>query len=135
MLRMLAGSIAILGLSWALTSANVQAICAAPPSLGGLWRANDGGTYQVRIAGTNVFWTGKSADNGQSWTHVFKGTLKGTVKSGIITGEWADVGGRNRGSGTLTLRVSGTAFMERIGSTGSGFAGTRWGRGGCPDTQ
>ena len=131
MLKTLATSIAILGLSWALTSANVQAMCAAPPSLGGLWHANDGGTYQVRIAGTNVFWTGKSADNGRTWTNVFKGTLKG----GIITGEWADVGGRNHGSGTLTLRVSGTAFMQRIGATGSGFAGTRWGRGGCPDTH
>ena len=131
MLKHLTASIAILGLSWALTSANVQAICAAPPSLGGLWHANDGGTHQVRITGTNVFWTGKSADNSRSWTNVFKGTLKGN----IITGERADVGGRNHGSGTLTLRVSGTAFMQRIGATGSGFAGTRWGRGGCHDTQ
>ena len=131
MLKHLTASIAILGLSWALASANVQAICAAPPSLGGLWHANDGGTHQVRITGTNVFWTGKSADNSRSWTNVFKGTLKGN----IITGERADVGGRNHGSGTLTLRVGGTAFMQRIGATGSGFAGTRRGRGGCHDTQ
>jgi len=61
--------------------------------------------------------------------------FKGALNGGIITGEWADVGGRNHGSGTLTLRVSGTAFMQRIRATGSGFAGTRWGRGGCPDTK
>ncbi|AMY10835.1 hypothetical protein LuPra_04078 [Luteitalea pratensis] len=131
MLKTLARSIAILSLSWALTSANVQAQCEAPPNLNGQWHANDGGSYEVRITGTNVFWTGKSADNGKSWTNVFKGTLKG----GVITGEWADVGGRNHGSGTLTLRVRGTDFMERIRATGSGFAGTRWSRGGCPDTQ
>jgi hypothetical protein len=124
-------AIAILGLSWTVGSANVHAQCAAPPSLDGLWHANDGGTYQVRIAGTDVWWVGMSADNGRTWTNVFKGSLKGN----IITGQWADVVGRNRGSGTLTLRFNGTAFMERIGATGSGFGGLRWGRGGCNDTQ
>jgi hypothetical protein len=133
MLKNLAASIAIaiLGLSWVLGSGNVQAQCAAPPSLDGVWRANDGGTYQVRIQGTEVWWVGMSGDNGRTWTNVFKGTLTG----GVITGQWADVAGRSRGSGTLTLRVSGTAFMERIAATGSGFGGVRWGRGGCPDTQ
>jgi hypothetical protein len=130
MLKKAAGSIAILALSLALAPATVQAQCEAPPTLAGVWHANDGGTYQVRISGTDVRWIGKSADNGQAWTNAFKGTLKG----GILTGQWADVGGRNHGSGTLTLRVSGTDFMQRIGATGSGFAGTRWGRGGCPDT-
>ena len=58
-LKNLARSIAILGLSWALASANVQAQCASPPSLDGLWSANDGGTYQVRIVGTDVWWIGR----------------------------------------------------------------------------
>jgi hypothetical protein len=129
MLRNLAGSIAILGLSWTLAPANLQAQCNAPPSLDGLWRANDGGTYQVRIAGTDVWWIGMSRDNGRTWTNVFKGSLNG----GIITGQWADVGGRNHGSGTLTLRVSGTRpwnvlvqpEVDLAVFAGAGYAPTR----------
>jgi hypothetical protein len=111
------------------TPASVEAQCAAPPSIGGIWKANDGGTYRLRTHGNEVWWIGTSGDNGRSWTNVFRGTRTGDV----IKGDWADIG-RNLGRGTLTLRVSGTAFMEKIGATGSGFGGQRWGRGGCNDT-
>lgn len=72
-----------------------------------------------------------SGDDGRSWTNVFKGTRNGN----IIDGEWADVRGKAWGHGTLRLQISGTTFMEKIGGTGSGFGGSRWGRGGCNDTQ
>lgn len=112
------------GLALLLFAQPAQASCAAPPTLDGLWRANDGGTYTVRVAGTSIWWIGRSADGGKTWQNVFHGTRSGST----ITGTWADVGGRVRGAGSMTLRVSGTAFMERTAAGGSGFGGTRWTR-------
>lgn len=109
----------------------VHAQCLAPGSVSGVWKANDGGTYRLHVIGNIVWWVGLSGDNGVTWTNTFRGTRTGD----IIDGEWADVRGRAWGHGTLKLRISGTTFMERISGTGSGFAGSRWGRGGCNDTQ
>ena len=72
-----------------------------------------------------------SADEGRTWTNVFEGTRNGD----IIDGEWADVRGKAWRHGTLKLRLSNTTSMVKIGGTGSGFGGARWGRGGCNDTQ
>lgn len=110
---------------------NVHAQCAAPKYVSGVWKANDGGTYRLHTVGPTIWWVGMSGDDGRSWTNVFKGTRNGD----IIDGEWADVRGKSWGHGTLKLRISGTTFMEKIGGTGSGFGGSRWGRGGCNDTQ
>ena len=112
-------------------AAPTYAQCVAPKNVSGMWKANDGGTYHLHVVGSTIWWVGMSADDGRSWTHVFKGTRNGD----IIDGEWADVRGGPWGHGTLRLRISGTTFMERLGNTGSGFGGTRWGRGGCNDTQ
>lgn len=103
--------------------APARAQCAAPPSADGAWSANDGGTYYVRQLGDQFFWLGMSRDNGRSFTNVFHGTRQGDV----ITGVWADVRGASRGGGSLTLRINGTASMQRTGVTG-GFSGSRWGR-------
>lgn len=108
-------------------SSQAHALCVAPKKLTNKYKANDGGVYYVRRVGAAVFWMGESPDNGRSWTNVFKGTLNGNT----FSGEWADVAGNN-GSGTLTLRIlgsidTGVHGFERIGGTGSGFGGQRWG--------
>lgn len=107
-----------------------HAQCAAPKNVSGLWQANDGGTYRLHVVGSTIWWVGTSGDEGHTWTNVFKGVRNGD----IIDGEWADVRGKNWGYGTLRLQISGTTFMKTIGGSGSGFGGSRWGRGGCNDT-
>ena len=107
-------------------SSQADALCVAPKKLTNAYKANDGGTYFVRKLGNVVWWMGESADDGRSWTNVFRGTLNGNT----FSGEWADVVG-NGGRGTLTLRIlgsieTGVHGFERIGNTGSGFGGERW---------
>lgn len=124
--------IALTGLvALSLITSPIRAQCLAPSSMAGVWKANDGGTYRLHIIGNTIWWVGMSDDDGHTWTNAFKGTRNGN----IVDGEWADVRGNFGGHGTLKLRISGTTFMEKIGSTGSGFGGTRWGRGGCNDTR
>ncbi|MCW1402602.1 hypothetical protein OKA06_09760 [Novosphingobium sp. MW5] len=109
-----------------LPSAAEAAVCKPAATLDGNYKANDQGSYQVRTVGTAVWWIGRSADNGASWTNVFKGTRKGN----IITGSWADIT-PDGGSGTLSLRVTQNNQLQKIDSTGSGFGGTIWLRPGC----
>ncbi len=101
-----------------------RALCAAPTQLSGVWQANDGGTYSVRRVGNTVWWLGMSGDGGRTWTNIFRGTLTGN----LIQGEWSDVRGGIGGSGTLTLRLTPFSQMEKVGSSGSGFGGSRWNR-------
>lgn len=42
----------------------------AQSSLTGTWRCNDGGTYFVRQVGREIWWLGRSADSGASFTNV-----------------------------------------------------------------
>jgi hypothetical protein len=112
------------------SGSSVHALCAAPKNVSGTWTSNDGGTYRLHVVGDTVWWVGMSGDGGSTWTNAFKGIRSGN----IIDGEWADVRGAAWGHGTMKLRISGTTSMERIGGTGSGFGGSRWGRGGCNDT-
>ena len=71
---------------------------------------------------------GESADDGRTWTNVFRGVLKGNTN----TGEWVDVKGWQKGGnmGTLTLELIGTdkslSGFKKIASTGSGFGADRW---------
>lgn len=124
--------VALTGLiAFSLIANPIRAQCLAPSSMAGIWKANDGGTYRLSVTGNTIRWRGTSADDGRTWTNVFKGTRNGN----IVEGEWQDVRGKFGGHGTLKLRISGTAFMEKIGSTGSNFGGSRWGRGGCEDTH
>lgn len=110
-----------------MLSAPAFAQCVAPPSLDGRWSANDRGLYDVRVAGNDVFWLGESGDGGRSWTQVFHGERQGDM----ITGKWADVRGASHNSGQMTLRVSGTTFMEFV--SGVRGLGSRWDRP-CNDT-
>lgn len=102
------------------------ATCKAAASLDGKYKANDQGSYQVRQAGSVVWWIGRSADNGASWTNVFRGLRKGN----IVTGTWADITSSG-GSGALTLRVTENNQLQKIDGSGSGFGGTIWLRPGC----
>ena len=85
-------------------SSPASALCVAPKKLSNMYKANDGGTYFVRRVGNDVYWVGESADDGRTWTNVFKGTLNGNT----FSGGWADVAGNIGGSGTLTLRILGS---------------------------
>jgi hypothetical protein len=71
---------------------------------------------------------GESADEGKTWTNVFRGVYNGKT----ISGEWVDVKGWQKGGnvGTITLELIGTdkalSGFKKVGATGAGFAGTRW---------
>jgi hypothetical protein len=109
-----------------LTPQSAQAMCAAPTTLTGVWRANDGGTYTVRESGSSVVWRGKSADDGRTWNHIFRGTRTGNT----IVGNWEDQpSGRIRSRGILKLQVRtyGRAIegFSRTEATG-GFGGSKW---------
>jgi hypothetical protein len=133
MIRKLSPS-AVTALVLLLTASQTSAQCLAPKGLTGVWKANDGGTYYVRRLGTTVWWMGESADEGRSWTNVFKGVLSGDT----FTGEWADVV-QASGRGTLTLKIEGAIGVgvhgwRKIGGSGDGFGGEHWFQP-CNDTN
>lgn len=105
----------------------------ASPGIEGLWRGNDGGTYRIYWSGSQIQWDGRSGDNGRSWVN----RLVGTYQGHILKGAWWDLG-RQRGRGTLTIKMVNDHLLVRTASTGSGFGGTRWTRPaaprGCNDT-
>lgn len=89
--------------------------------LTGVWRANDGGTYQIQRDGNRVWWYGRGPKNGQDWQNVFSGTISGNQ----VTGEWADLPpGGARHSGTITLQVQ-RGQLTKVSETG-GFSGSVW---------
>jgi hypothetical protein len=70
--------------------------------LTGMWVHEDGATYAIRQDGAEVWWLGKSADGGKSWTNVFHGK----IKDNQLTGQWADIPpAGNRASGVITLEL------------------------------
>lgn len=119
---------------------SAQALCVAPKAVGGVWRANDGGSYVMRELGPVVWWLGRSGDGGKSFTNVFRGVINGNT----IDGEWTDLmssahENADQGHGTLKLRIigavgSGVDGLEKIGGTGAGFAASKWFQP-CPDTN
>lgn len=102
-------------------AAPAHALCEAPKTMTGTWKANDGGTYHVREAGTTVWWLGEGKNGG--FTNLFRGTRNGNT----VTGSWADIKG-GTGSGLLSLTISGSKSVlgfKQKSSTG-GFSGTIW---------
>ena len=88
--------------------------------LTGQWRCNDGGTYYVRQVGPEVWWYGRSADGGRSFSNVFHGRIQGDGHA--IAGRWADVPmGRTLNSGQLTWRITGPSRLNAVSQTG-GFS-------------
>jgi hypothetical protein len=87
-----------------------------PPSLTGVWRSSDGGTYYVRHIGDVVWWIGLSGGNdGRTYSNTFRGTITTIPMFGnAIEGEWVDVPrGTNMGAGKMGLDITG------LGSTDS----------------
>ena len=117
----------VLDTTVSVTSRELKASPAEPPQadLTGTWTSNLRGTYYVHQVGTTVWWVGRSEDGGKSYTNVFNGTRNGDQ----ITGFWADVpAGKNMGSGSLTLSISGTGGnveIRRVRETG-GFGESIW---------
>jgi hypothetical protein len=107
---------------------------AAPPAeeinLTGTWQSDDAcpGTFYLRQVGKTLWWSGKSPDDGKTWTKVFRGTIKDST----ISGEWADVApGGTPGSGTLTLHVvihDNKVEIKKKRQTGDTFAVSTWKR-------
>lgn len=105
-----------------LMSAPASATCAASTTFAGRWMGNDGGRYVIVQNGIRVNWTGRSADNGRTWTHRFSGSI---VAPGVVLGTWQDIApGRMRQSGTLRVRLQ-NGVITRMSQTG-GFGGSRW---------
>lgn len=93
--------------------------------LTGVWNCNDGGVYFIRQIGNQVWWYGQSSDGGTTWSNVFQGTITGNQ----ITGSWADVPkGNIRGSGWMTLSISGSNRLRKVKVGGSNFGGSVWSR-------
>ena len=119
---------ALSGASLVPAPAAAQGPCPAQASLTGTWRGNDQGIYHIRQVGNVVWWVGiDSTSNGAGWTHAFRGFRNGDM----VTGSWADVRGV-MGSGTLTFRQRNGNYLNRTGTSGSGFGGIRLWRQGCP---
>jgi hypothetical protein len=105
--------------------------CSPRSQITGTWRSDDQGTYIVRRIDNNViWWMGQSADDGRSWTNMFRGMFDGKK---TIRGSWVDIKGwRNPqdGQGTLVLELEGTITslngFKKVGGTGTPFNGTRW---------
>jgi hypothetical protein len=98
-----------------------------PPSsfnLTGRWRCNDGGTYYLRQLGDELWWLGKSPNDGATWTNVYRGKIQGTN----VVGNWADVPhGGIMGNGQMNLQVVNPNLFRSTQKTG-GFGGSEWTR-------
>lgn len=95
--------------------------------LTGRWSCNDGGTYYLRQAGSQVHWYGEAADAQPAWSTVFSGR----IHQGRIKGNWADVPkGRTAGSGDLELVIEKDGNTLRAVNKTGGLSGSRWMRVG-----
>jgi len=87
-------------------------------NLNGRWRANDGGTYIIRQAGSSISWQGSGGN--------FRNTFNGQINGNIITGYWQDTASsQTQNSGQLTLRVENDNQLVRVNHTGA-FTGSIW---------
>ena len=100
--------------------------------LTGEWTGVDGGVYDVRQIGSDVWWNGMSgwsgdlSQLGSEWTHVGQGTIEGLT----ITATWVDLPrGADRGEGTLVLAIQdngqGNIQIVTREQTG-GYRNTLW---------
>ena len=59
---------------------------AAAADLTGTWQCDDGGTYYLRQAGSELHWYGETATTAPRWSNVFDGRISGSR----IKGRWYD---------------------------------------------
>jgi hypothetical protein len=97
------------------------------PTLSGVWKSNDGGTYYLNQIENILWWIGMSGGNdGRTYSNVFKGTITYGTYPYTIVGEWADVPrGTNRNAGTMTLQMESYETLQKISQTG-GFGPILW---------
>jgi hypothetical protein len=109
--------------------------------LSGLWSADDGATYFILHQKNTVWWVGLSADDGGSFTNVFRGTWQPRSGEepgdwGTVTGEWADLPrGRSLNNGALVLAFKFTGDLVKVDNGGL-FRASVWKRlkqGATPD--
>jgi hypothetical protein len=110
-----------LGISPPLAISEAQ----AQPTLTGVWRGSDGGTYYLRQVGNILWWSGMSADDGRTFNNIFRGTV--TSATNTIDGAWMDVPrGNIMGQGELSLKIVSPSTIQKVSQTGSGFGATTW---------
>src|SRR5882672_518922 len=104
------------------------------------WSANDRVTYYITQNGITVLWAGlnNESTNGTNDFHhgiLFTNVFRGTRNGNTISGDWADVRGRDNSTaaGTLTLRVNPDGTLRKTGSTASPFRATEWRRVSLPN--
>jgi hypothetical protein len=96
--------------------------------LTGIWKCDDGGTYQMRMTiredVSELFWYGK----GEGWQNVFHGINNSPWESRDFVGRWADVPpfGAGQNQGTITVRVQGSRLI--IVGDPNNFRGRTWSR-------
>jgi hypothetical protein len=124
-----AGGLLALLLSFSPNSANALCVFPFTDQIYGLWRADDGGLYHIRQIGADVWWVGMSSDDGQTFTNVFHGQIKGNK----LTGGWLDVphGMEKRtNAGEVNLQIDNVhkpTVLTKLPSP-TGPAATRWTR-------
>jgi hypothetical protein len=134
LMMLLVGTGSLVGISSIYQPANVETQTggAAPigsPSLTGVWKSNDGGTYYLRQIGNELWWNGMSGGNdGRTYNNVFYGTINYQTNPYTILGKWVDVPrGTNMGAGTMTLQMESYTTFQKISQSG-GFGPILWER-------
>lgn len=99
----------------------------APPrdllDLTGEWLDNEDNVYQVRSAGSDVFWHGLSPDG--TTAHIYHGTWLAPDR---YVGRWVDVPPTNtRHDGRMTIRIIDQNNFETVGSVPN-FGDRQWRR-------
>ncbi len=95
------------------------------PDLTGVWRGNDGGTYYIRMIGTEVSWLGERAPVNSPWVNIAHGRVEG---DGAIHLRWVDVPkGGTSSAGALVLQIVSPGQLRAISKSG-GYAGSVWTR-------
>ena len=93
---------------------------AVAADLTGTWQCDDGGTYYLRQAGSELHWYGETATTAPRWSNVFDGRISGSR----IKGRWYDVPkGQTQGQGELTLTIKDNGKVIEAARKSGGFGG------------
>lgn len=98
-----------------------QLVNAESANLTGTWKDDNGGVYQIRQVGDQVFW---HMDMRPEALNAFKGTIHDKT----IYGEWADLpGGKLQNSGALDVRIESDSKLVKLWSSAN-YGGSVWRR-------
>lgn len=90
--------------------------------LTGYWQTENGGCYQIRQNGNEIWWAGEYVGNQRSM-NVFHGTLAGNM----VTGQWCDLPSNSRQGceETLALKLENNNKLVKVASSAP-YNGTTW---------